>query len=230
MNALQMEKEFWLASDEYDAYRKGAAREGIGRSKELREEVFPLVVLGKLALNNLKRVDNSLMLKANLRNEKTHKTLEFDGQYRWKSYQKLFRGYDTKGYIEITSCLIDGHQTRLGHEYLTKHGICSGDNHYKKENGELVIATDGGAANHDAGIAEVTDIIVSNFKIKLTKKYPENTTLALWLSDDNNPKFNYLADWGYLKKEITSLNKGKFKAVCVIGWHVKEWIIGDSLP
>ncbi len=234
LNTLELEKQFWEASDEYDCVLgKGSAREGKGLGKPLIEEVFALIQLGKSSLTDLRRITSSLEFETNLENKKTNNGEEFDAIYHWKQLPKKPLPISvSRGYIEITTCISDSYQDSLENEYLTKHGIALGNAVYirDKSSREVIVKSDGIATDISGPMPEFDNKVIEAFKRKANGNYPKNTLLVIWLKDSADCRYESRGNFERIASEIRNLNNEKFTGVFLAGWHLSgRWLLGERL-
>lgn len=234
LNTLELEKQFWEASGELDCVLgKGSAREGKGLGKPLIEEVFALIQLGKSSLTDLRRITSSLEFETNLENKKTNKNEEFDASYHWKEISNQpFSISDSRGYIEITTCISDAYQESLENEYLTKHGSALGNAVYARDSssGEVIVKSGGVATDISGPMPEFDNKVIEAFKKKANGNYPKNTLLVIWLKDSANVRYESRGNFELITSELNKLNNEKFAGVFLAGWHFSgRWLLGERL-
>lgn len=233
LTLIDLENLFW---EHRDAIHNNsgwlAVRHPGRRADKLTEEILPLIMLAKNETGRHKNWDSQLEIKVNINDTKTDNGEEFDAKYRWRSHQERPFGADLReGFIEVTMCQIDTYQEVLKDEYLYTVGPYTGDAKFHRESGKVAISDEGKSRDIDAGSPEMQQAVLDRLTKKIPKDYPENTTLVLWVYEEENQRMsnNIFSDESFLSK-LTKVNDGKFEGIFLIGLSTfGRWVVGDGL-
>ena len=159
----ELEKRFWRLSDKLSPF---VARHGGRNTKKLRDEFMPIIALAKELGSQPRAWDQRLEIRCNPRNLKTSAKNELDGEIRWHCFQKEISSELPRQSIEVTRCQLNVLAERREEEKLHEGG------------------------EPDLGVrdtitwSEVLGQAFERVNSKLTKNYPPNTILVLYVEGD----------------------------------------------
>jgi hypothetical protein len=183
-------------------------------------EIFPLVLLGKKLLGKKTNWDMSLKYRFNV-NDELIDGKPFDAEYKFISYQpNLDPSGDRGGFLEVTRALdeVEGLQEKLRDEVLYAQGWTQGHSTYEKIDGKIERTSHKDVVDFNEGLIEIKKIILGRIREKSAKTYPSNTSLIVWLFNENNPHNSpvILSDKEFLT-DVDQANADRFKAIYLIG-------------